>query len=78
MKSVVEISISGDSFLFLNNMSSQQLDQIKNLSEQFRYCQVPLETTDTKKILEIFIDKVEKSLQIKIYPVSIISVITLK
>ena len=78
MKSVVEISISGDSFLFLNNMSSQQLDQIKKLSEQFRYCQVPLETTDTKKILEIFIDKVEKSLQIKIYPVSIISVITLK
>lgn len=78
MKSVVEISISGDSFLFLNNLSSQQLDQIKNLSEQFRYCQVPLETTDTKKILEVFIDKVEKALQIKLYPVSIISVITLK
>lgn len=78
MKTVVEISISGDSFLFINNMSSQQLDQIKNLSEQFRYCQVPLETTDTQKILEIFIDKIEKALQIKLYPVSVISVITLK
>ena len=78
MKSVVEISISGDSFLFLNNMSSQQLDQIKYLSEQFRYCQIPLETTDTQKILEIFIHKVEMALQIKLYPVSIVSVITLK
>lgn len=78
MKSVVEISVSGDSFLFLNNMSSQQLDQIKNLSEQFRYYQVPRETTDTQKILENFIDRVEKTLQIKLYPVSIISVITLK
>lgn len=78
MKSVVEISISGDSFLFLNNMSSQQLDQIRNLSEQFRYSQIPLEATDTKKILEIFIGKVEKALEIKLYPVSVISVITLK
>lgn len=78
MKSVVEISVSGDSFLFLNNMSSQQLEQIKNLSEQFRDYHIPRETTDTQKILENFIDRVEKTLRIKLYPVSIISVITLK
>lgn len=78
MQSVIEISISGDTFLFLNNMSLQQLERVKFLSEQFRMQQKSSKITDTHLILDLFCAEVEQTLGIKLYSVSIMSVITLK
>ena len=70
--------MSGDSFLFLNNISLQQLEQVKLLSELFRKQEKTYKDAETSSAVNLFCSEVEQKLGIKLSPVSILSVITLK
>lgn len=78
MLSAIEVSISGDVFLLVNDMSSQQLEQVKLLSELFRKNKKASGQFDPYTVFHLFCSEVEQQLGIKLNPISISSVITLK
>ena len=78
MFAIFEISISGDTFLFLDNISFQQMEQLKALSKAFRCGAKGFENSDSEKILQHFCREVRAKLGLALSPVAITAVITLK
>ena len=78
MLSAIEVSISGDIFLLANDMSSQQLEQVKLLSELFRKDKKASGQYDSYSVFHLFSSEVEQQLGINLNPITISSVITLK
>ena len=78
MLSIFEISISGDTFLFLDSISSQQMEQLKALSESFRRGEKGAGNSDSDEILRRFCQEVRTKLGLVLSPVAVTAVITLK
>lgn len=77
MLSAIEVSIFGDLFFILNDMQPQQLNQIIYMSEMFR-TRKTLKHLKSYSAFRLFCSEVEQQLRIKLTPVSIDCVITLK
>ncbi len=78
MLSIFEISISGDTFLFLDSISSQQMEQLKTFSESFRRREKGSGNTDPDEILRRFCQEVRAKLGLVLSPATVTTVITLK
>ena len=78
MLSIFEISISGDTFLFLDSISSQQMEQLKGFSESFRRGEKGAGNPDSNEMLRRFCQEVRTKLGLALSPVAVTTVITLK
>ena len=78
MLSIFEISISGDTFLFLDSISSQQMEQLKAFSESFRRGEKGSGKSDSNEVLRRFCQEVKTKLGLVLSPVAVTAVITLK